>query len=76
MMRNAFIGLRHELQERVDQTQVGDEGVIPIGGLQCIEGQQKPLEGTVHRHNHSRTRDQVYTLVAPCLDTGSLSALL
>ena len=30
MMRNAFIGLRHELQERVDQTQVGDEGVIPI----------------------------------------------
>ena len=77
MMRNAFIGLRHELQERVDPTQVGDVvdgGGMPIGGLQYIEGQQKPLEGTVHKH--SRTRGQVYVLVAPCLDTGSLSGLL
>ena len=79
-IRGAFIGLRHhELQEKVDQTQMGDVvdvGVIPIRGLQCIEGQQKPLEGAVHRHKRSRTRGQIYVLVAQCLDTGSLSALV
>ena len=79
MMRSAFIGLGHELQERVDQTQVGDvvyRGVIHIRGPQCIEGQQKPLEGTVHRHKHSRTKGEVYVLVVPCIDTGDLNALL
>ena len=25
-------------------------GVIPIGGLQCVGGQLKLLEGTAHRH--------------------------
>ena len=53
-----------------------DGGVIPIGGLQCIEGQQKLLEGAPHRHKHSRTRGQVFVLGAPLLDTGILSALL
>ena len=79
MMRSAFKGLRHELPERVDKTQLGDVvdgGVIPIGGLQYREGQSKPLEGTMHRHKHSRTKGQVYVFGVPCLDTGSLSALL
>ena len=77
--RQPFIGWMHELQERVDQTQtegVVDRGVIPIGGLLCIEGQQNLLEGTAHRHKHNLSRCQVFVLGASCLDTGSLSALL